>query len=554
MLYAEHPMLVLGFLGVLLLALFQPLDMRPLRVEEPRRSIVAMEMEYSGNYLVPKVNDMYYYNKPPLYNWVLVGCFKLFGSYDEWIVRLPTVFSLLFTALLNFFFVRRYANEQIALLSSLFYVLSADILLFFSMLGEIDMFYSMLVYVQVVAIFHFFQRKQWLSLFLLSYAFTALGVLTKGVPSLAFQALTLLAIFSYNKQFWRLLWWQHLAGILLLVAMVGGYFYAYAQSPHSGDVGVYLTKLFVESSSRTGLETGIGDIIANCFRIPGILLKLFLPWSFLFVLLFRKDGRQVFLEHPLLKFCFYFLVVNLLVYCFSPGTRERYLYMFLPFMGIIVAWFYDRFGQEKSVQNKIIRTIVFGLLGIITIAFVALAFIPDLEAVPYLYLLSFMAAAVMAYLILRYRQRHISTVWALLLTMLILRLGVNCILTPYQNSTTIKFREINDAQKMVEMTGGQPIYLAGGLWREQPTFKLGERIIFQKNVRYATEFHFMMTYYIMRFQKEPVRYQTDLKEGLFYVGKKYFALEQQAEILYEFSTNGRDHCLFQLNSKQNKNE
>ncbi|MEM9991444.1 MAG: glycosyltransferase family 39 protein, partial [Bacteroidota bacterium] len=373
MLNTKHPVFLPLFLMLCLFALFQPIGLRPLRAEEPRRSIVAMEMEYSGNYLVPKVNDMYYYNKPPLYNWVLLGFFKLCDSYAEWVVRLPTVVSLILTAILNFFFVRRYLPQKTALWSSLFYVLSADILLYFSMLGEIDIFYSLLVYVQVFAIFHFFQHRQWLLLFGVSYLFTALGVLTKGVPSLAFQALTLLTIFSYNKQFWRLFWWQHIAGILLLFGLVGSYFYAYAQTPDSGDAIVYMIKLFVESSSRTGLETGIGSTLTNFFRVPTILLKLFLPWTFLMVLLFQKGVKELLIQQPLLKFSFFFIVVNLLVYLISPGTRDRYLYMFLPFVGIIVAYFYQHFEKIPSRPHRILRVLVLGMLVSVASSFVVAA-------------------------------------------------------------------------------------------------------------------------------------------------------------------------------------
>ena len=43
--------------------------------DEGIRSLVALEMKLSGNYITPTLHGMYYYNKPPLYNWLLlVSC------------------------------------------------------------------------------------------------------------------------------------------------------------------------------------------------------------------------------------------------------------------------------------------------------------------------------------------------------------------------------------------------------------------------------------------------------------------------------------------------
>jgi 4-amino-4-deoxy-L-arabinose transferase-like glycosyltransferase len=53
------------------------LNIVELRGEEPRRAIVAMEMDITGEYVVPKINGWNYYNKPPLFNWVLAGLFQI---------------------------------------------------------------------------------------------------------------------------------------------------------------------------------------------------------------------------------------------------------------------------------------------------------------------------------------------------------------------------------------------------------------------------------------------------------------------------------------------
>ena len=44
----------------------------PLKWEEPRRCLVAMEMIERGDYLVPHLHGRPYFNKPPMQNWLIV--------------------------------------------------------------------------------------------------------------------------------------------------------------------------------------------------------------------------------------------------------------------------------------------------------------------------------------------------------------------------------------------------------------------------------------------------------------------------------------------------
>ncbi|MEO0338168.1 MAG: hypothetical protein AAF242_03045, partial [Bacteroidota bacterium] len=60
-----------AFYVLLLFGLFGALDIMDLRGEEPRRALVAWEMIQSGNYWQPRIQDWPYYNKPPIFNWML---------------------------------------------------------------------------------------------------------------------------------------------------------------------------------------------------------------------------------------------------------------------------------------------------------------------------------------------------------------------------------------------------------------------------------------------------------------------------------------------------
>ena len=65
---------------------------------------------------------------------------KGFGSFEEWVVRFPSIFAFLLTGILNFFLVKRFLSTKTALLSGLFLWTSADILFYGSVnAGEIDL-------------------------------------------------------------------------------------------------------------------------------------------------------------------------------------------------------------------------------------------------------------------------------------------------------------------------------------------------------------------------------------------------------------------------------
>jgi 4-amino-4-deoxy-L-arabinose transferase-like glycosyltransferase len=64
------------FLLLILLALFGGLGIMDLRGEEPRRALVAWEMIRQANYLQPTIQGLPYYNKPPVFNWVVAVFFQ----------------------------------------------------------------------------------------------------------------------------------------------------------------------------------------------------------------------------------------------------------------------------------------------------------------------------------------------------------------------------------------------------------------------------------------------------------------------------------------------
>jgi len=81
--------------GFYILSVLIHLGYYPLNGDEPRRAIVAIEMRHSGNFISPTTLGWKYYNKPPLYNWIISACMFLTGSENEISVRLPSLVTIL---------------------------------------------------------------------------------------------------------------------------------------------------------------------------------------------------------------------------------------------------------------------------------------------------------------------------------------------------------------------------------------------------------------------------------------------------------------------------
>ncbi|MCB0640781.1 MAG: glycosyltransferase family 39 protein, partial [Phaeodactylibacter sp.] len=329
----KHLLLLLLLLAAVVFLGWQ--NVVELRGEEPRRAVVSMEMLFSRSFVVPQLNGWTYYNKPPLFNWVLILFFQLFQRFDEWVVRLPSLLSCFAIAGGQFWMMRRYYDRRTALLGAFFFLFGAEILLYatpFS--GEIDLFFSLLICLQVWSIYYFFEKKQYWALFLLSYLFTALGVLTKGLPALPFQAFTLLALFVWKGRWKMLFGIQHISGILLLALIVGTYLWAFNQE---AAVWLFIVRQYKEAAQRTGLENQWFSVLLGAGLVPLELLKLLLPGSLFGLFLLSKRVRQAVFSSDFARFSLLFILVNFPLYWFSGDFKPRYVYMFFPFFSGLFA-------------------------------------------------------------------------------------------------------------------------------------------------------------------------------------------------------------------------
>jgi len=518
--------LIVATIVALLFGLFYNLGNIELRGEEPRRAIVAMEMVFSGNYTVPHLNGWVYLNKPPLFNWLLVVFFKLLGSMEEWVVRLPSLLSFLGIGLLNYWLAKKFLRKEIALMGSFLFLFGADMLFYGTLTtGEIDLFLAFIVYIQVFALFWFYQQKAWLKMFLVSYFFLGIGILTKGVPSIAFQGLTLLGIAVLYKDWKFLFRWQHFVGVALATILAGGYFYAYALE---ADLHTFVAKLLDEGAEKTDAE-GFGNLLQRWVEFPLLALKNLAPASLLIPFLFQKNLRATIKENPFIAFSCVFVLANIWLYWFAGEFRSRYLYPFLPVLGNILAWGYFQYKEAWPQYSRALHGLFKWVMLVLPAGLLSLPFLPVAQFIPNVWWVAILGMLILFLPGLFYLKQPKHILLHLFLFMALGRIEFNFVFHPVTNSDPNVERFEPWVNEMLEITEGESFELWNPTWGYTTGISLGPIALPEVEILTPPHIRYELNYYYSQKMQEPLRFVTETEPGKYYLAFSSHAKDQQVD-------------------------
>ncbi len=515
---AENKMLLLAS-ALLLLALLLNLGVQPIFLEEPRRALVAMEMAERGNWLIPYQLGEFYYNKPPVFNWIVLIFAKLFGGFTEYGQRLPTVLSLIGIGLMIYTYGKHYVNAQLGWLAALLFVISGGILFFFATLGEIDLFYTLITLAGILPIFYHHKKGQFYQLFIWVYLFGAVGTLTKGLSSILFIGFSLLGWFLYKKEFKRLLQLPHFVGIAVFAVIVGGYLLIYAQY---NELSEYLKTLWSQSSERTVIDKGFAPLLGHLVNFPLDLLKDTLPGSLLILFTIRKNFWRIIKQNEFIAFAGVMLLANILIYWASPGAKQRYIYPLYPFFIMILVYCWQQRHELKSWRSKTFRIISGIMIVLLAVGLIALNFVPAFDFLNYIQTLSvivFLTTGIMFYFFIKKPD--------LTLPMLILATVIARIVFDF----TVLPQRAYDSEAQADRELAQQI---NDIVKEKPLF------IYEKG-----RISFTTVYYLNRLREETLKRNYDHRIDAFYLVEKD-SITLPYETLLEFQYERRPHLLIKL--------
>ncbi|NND08453.1 MAG: hypothetical protein HKN87_18895 [Saprospiraceae bacterium] len=504
-----------------------------LRSEEPRRAVIAMEMIFSGDYLKPQMHGWPYYNKPPIFNWILVVFMKIFGSFDEWVVRLPGQASLVATAFAVYALFKQSLGKYIALAAAFFLLTGGEVLFYgLTIAGQIDLFFMLIVFLHIGFLHRgIVSQNQW-QWMLLSYLFLSIGVLTKGLPSVAFHVLTLAAWGIYYHSF-RILWhWTHVFGAFVALCMIAGYFLLYHLD--GGNAWTYIVNLFKEASSKSGLEASASKVFFNAVNFPFSFLKIMLPWSLLMVALWHRQCRTRFFRGSVdIQLILLFLALNVLPYWFAGHLSLRYLYPFLPFMAIVLAYLADEHGR-CSGNIGFFHFFIFGLICLTPLGFTAMPIVlNEIDIDYYEAKLAFiwMLSIGLGLVWWRFKTLRIA---ASILLMAQLKLAANWVYYPIRYADEQHYSLEMEVNHFFELTDGAPVMLFGQPERLPRDASIGPLTLQEVVIMAPMPISYQHPYYIEKRQGEIMQFHSKMQPETYYLARESDVNEEAVEIFYGF--------------------
>lgn len=419
--------LYLIILLVLPPALLINLGLMPFIDDEAIRALVALEMKWSGNYFTPTLHGTPYLNKPPLFNWLVIGMSLLTGQDNEWTSRLTNVAALCGISVMTGWVYRRIYDLGTGLMVALMVLTTGRILFWDALLGLIDLTFAGVIFGLFVTVYYAVKRQHWLTLFLGSYFLCAVGFLLKGLPALVFQAITLFTWLLWTRHYRKLWSWEHVVGALVFILIIGGYYSLYLQ--HEGSAGIF-TRLVNESTKRTVIETGWWKGILHIFSFPVEMTYHFLPWSLLTVYFFRRRLTVWAKQDPFWTFQSIILLANMVVYWVSPNVFPRYLFMFLPlYFGMLLS-LHRWHRSAQTPHYRMINLLFVGFIILVAISAWIPLFLDRLDEIAYRGLKVGITAGLMVLVLVYVYKFKADLMIAGVATLLIIRMSFNWFVLP----------------------------------------------------------------------------------------------------------------------------
>ena len=372
----KHPeIFCLSVLAILCtIFLFLGLNFYPLLdVDETRYAVMARDMVHSLNWNNMMFNMEPFLEKPPLYFWLVGASIKLFGTFNEFVVRFPIALSSTFLTFATYFFGKKVISRKFGLISALV-LLSSVFFLIFSHIAILDMVLTVFMTSALYCGFltHFCQEKYKKFLWWYFYLFIGVGFLAKGLLALA---IPFTIIFLYNmftktlKDLFKPI--NILPGVLLFLAvMVPWHSIMYAEYGFRFVKEYFLLHHFARfiDSANIGRERPF-------FYFVPIFLMGFLPWTLVFLaftgdcikkLVAKFEAAEGDLraricqltvvqnnEQKLLLFAWLYFIVVFLVFSISSTKLPTYILPVFPAAALLTGYFWW-ISDEKNQSQKTI--------------------------------------------------------------------------------------------------------------------------------------------------------------------------------------------------------
>lgn len=334
--------------------------------DEPVYAETPKEMIAFNDFLSPRIYGEYWYDKPPMYYWLVAGAFKIFGI-SEFSARFPTAFLGVAGVLALYLFGCELFNKRAALVGAL--VLATSVEYFY--LAKAAVTDITLSFCLILALLSFLTKRYYLM-----YIFSGLATVTKGPVGLIFPGAIIFLYLCVTKRLHLLKEMKIPSGILLFsITALPWYLYMY-NAHGSAFIETFLG--FHNITRFTSPEHP--ELVVWYYYIPVLVLGFF-PWTaILLQSAWASLTKSTQNDFSVLVFLNIWAAFIFVFFTISQTKLVSYILPMYPPLALIAGWYIDFIWASR--QRSITWPAAFSVLSAVLVIgmFFGVKSLPDLTA------------------------------------------------------------------------------------------------------------------------------------------------------------------------------
>jgi 4-amino-4-deoxy-L-arabinose transferase-like glycosyltransferase len=318
--------------------------------DEPVYAETPKEMLQFNEFLSPRIYGEYWYDKPPMYYWLVAASYQLFGV-NEFAARFPSAILAVVCVLVVYCSGRRLFGEKAGVAGAM--VLATSVEYFY--LGKAAVTDTTLNICLTVSLLAFIEKRYYIF-----YLFAGLATLTKGPIGLLFPGGIVFFYLAFTRNFSELRNMKIPTGILLYSLVAIPWYYIMYTLHGSEFLETFLG--FHNITRFTSPEHPEG--VLWYYYLPVLMLGFF-PWIAIMVQSIWASLTTSRRDFNVLLFLNIWVVFIFLFFTISRTKLVSYILPLYPPLAMIVGWYIGRLWDSRKQLVSYNWIIMLGILTLL---------------------------------------------------------------------------------------------------------------------------------------------------------------------------------------------
>eukprot|EP00831_Metopus_contortus_P010431 TRINITY_DN14065_c0_g1_i2.p1 TRINITY_DN14065_c0_g1~~TRINITY_DN14065_c0_g1_i2.p1 ORF type:complete len:579 (-),score=83.30 TRINITY_DN14065_c0_g1_i2:848-2584(-) len=322
-----------------------PLGFRPLIVpDETRYAQIPREIVQSGDWVVPRLGGLRYFEKPIMGYWLNAISQLIFGE-NNFAVRFMSAFTTGLSALMLFWFVRKLKGFEAAVWTTMIFMISS-LVYYIGTFAVLDPHTSMFLTGALITFYLAYDAKKvkvkllWLAAF---GAFCGGAFLAKGFIAFAVPGVTIAPFLIYKKKWKEILWMPWIPFVVAVLVSL-----PWAIMIHYREPDFWNYFFWVEHIQRAiGSESGQHPEPFWYF-IP-VIIGGTIPWTFLAPAIFSVTKFRI-PKDDLLLFCVCWTIFPFIFFSIPNGKLGTYILPLYPGLAYLLCVGLRKYFAEGNIK------------------------------------------------------------------------------------------------------------------------------------------------------------------------------------------------------------